>query len=454
MEEKITSRSGVGELDGVEHLLSELHRIEEENRQLREQLEKYKKLHGELSESFDEFLALQKLSEVINSTLDEQIITLSLLKLIREVIPFSEGAVFIKSGDGYEGYPEQEKLKMEKLFFYLLDEGIVEWLVEKKSAIILPAEDLILEENQRLEGANFLLIPLSAFNEEIGLVIAATSKPQEAYQFKEFELVNMLALQAALAFHHTRIYKKLKIAHEELKKSQNELVRTIKLATVGELSSGIAHEINNPLQIILGNIQLARLKKNYEETLQTIEEQSYRIATIVKSLLTFVRQDYKDIFNEYIDVNQTIHKAYNLVRGQLEKSGIKVSFDGLKPVPSIQLNSNYCQQIFLNLFLNIKRNFSESGELYIESEEKDDYIEIKVRDTGKPMPEEFVRRILQPFEAQGTSTEPLQLSFAVSVQMIKDINGLIHVEAGKDGGNEITILLPKTQEKNDEEISV
>jgi signal transduction histidine kinase len=444
----------VDDLSRLDYYIVQLHRLEAENKKLKEELVTYKKLHGELSESFDEFIALQKLSEVINTTLDEEIIATSLLKLIHEVIPFSEGIVFVNMGDEFKGYPETHHPDFTTLFSDLSDEGFLQWLFEKKGAIILPVDELMFEEAHQWSGKNLLLIPLIAFNEGMGAVIAISDKSQDAFQYKDFELVNMLAFQAAMAYHHTRIFKKLKIAHEELKKSQNELLRTIKLATVGELSGGVAHEINNPLQIILGNIQLARIKKNYDEALKVIEEQSIRISNIVKSLLTFVRQDYKDVFNEYIVPSQVIRKAFDLVRGQLEKIGIKVHLEKLQPTSSIQLNTNYCQQIFLNLFLNSKNNLPEGGDLYVESRELDEYIEIKMWDNGSPMSEEFINRIMQPFEMTGTQTEPLQLSMAVTIQMIKDINGLIQINASNGVGNEIVIHLPKAQRAENEAIDV
>lgn len=438
----------------LDYYIASIHKLEEENQRLKEEIKNYKKLHGELTESFDEFITLQKLSEVINSTLDEEVIANSFLKLVKEVIPFKEGVVFLKNEDEYKGYPASYHPDFLPLFESLEEEGVLQWLYERKSTIILPVDELILQEIHRWHGNNLLLVPLLAFNDELGAMIALSDKPQEAFQYKDFELVNMLAFQAAMAYHHAKIFKKLKTAHENLKKSQAELLRTIKLATVGELSGGIAHEINNPLQIILGNIQLGRIKKNYDEVLQVIEEQSLRISNIVKSLLTFVRQDYKDIYNEYIIPSQVIKKSYGLVRGQLEKNGIKVHLENLKETSSIQLNTNYCQQIFLNLFLNEKANLVEGGDLFVETKELEHYIEVKMWDNGKPMSEKFIQRIMKPFDSTGTGTEPLQLSMAVTIQMIKDINGLIRINASNGTGNEILIHLPKKHQMGNEAINV
>ncbi|GAB4175816.1 MAG: hypothetical protein Kow00108_11040 [Calditrichia bacterium] len=440
--------------DMVEYYLTRMHQLENEVKDLKEQVNTYKKLHGELSESFDEFIALQKLSEVINSTLDEDVIASSLLKLTGDIVPFSEGAVFINKDDGYEGYPKGHHSVLYKLFMQIEEEGLLNWLFEKKGAIILPINELILDETSQWSDQNLLLVPLIAFNNHLGAIVAISPQPEENFQYKDFELINMLSFQAAMAYHHTRVFKKLSLAHEELKKSQNELLRTIKLATIGELSGGVAHEINNPLQIILGNIQLARIKGNYEDALKVIEEQSVRISTIVKSLLTFVRQDYSDVHNEYIVPSHVIKKAFDLVRGQLEKIKIKANFDGLKETSSIQLNSNYLQQIFLNIFLNEKNNLIDGGELYIETNELDNYIEVRLKDNGKPMTEEFINRIMQPFEGEGTGTEPLQLSMAVTVQMIKDINGLIQINASNGVGNEFVIHLPKMKKGSDEALDV
>ena len=374
----------------LEKHLEKIRNLENEKKKLENDLINYKEIHGEISRSLDEFVALQKLSEIINSTLDENVISKSLLKLIGQVVPIKGAAVFLSLDDKQRCYPDDVEEILKKTHRNLEEDGILHWLHEKKSSILLPIEDLMISDEEKIEEKNLLLIPLRCFNENIGAVIAFSDKPEESFSNKDFELLNMLGFHAATAYHHTKTFRKLHIAHEELKRSQNNLVSTVRLAAVGELSGGVAHEINNPLQIILGNIQLAQLKGEDTPTLTMIGEQATRISTIVKGLLNFVRQDYSDIYNEYVIPTQILKKTYELIKGQFEKLQIKTNFENLKDTSSINLNSNYLQQIFLNILLNTKSNLLSGGELIVETKEEDAYIQVRIKDDGTPMEKEFI----------------------------------------------------------------
>ncbi len=438
----------------LEKYLQKIKELENDNELLRKELERYKAAHGDISRSLDEFVAMQKLSEIINSSLDERVISESLLKLIGQVVPITEAAVFLAAENAPRAFPDSASKTLIEAYSNLEEDGVVFWLFEKKGSILLPMEDLMIDVPVDWKEKNMLLIPLICFNEGLGAVIAIADKPEDSFANKDFELLNMLGFQAATAFHHTRTFQKLKQAHEDLKKSQNNMVSTVRLAAVGELSGGVAHEINNPLQVILGHIQLAQLRGENSDTLTIISEQAIRISNIVKGLLNFVRQDYRDIYNEYVIPAQIIKKTYELIRGQFEKLNVKVNFENLKETAPVNINSNYLQQIFLNLLLNAKNNLlAVGGELIVETEDEDDYILIRVGDTGQPMKEEFIARVQNPFDSSEISVEPLQLGFAVSMQMIKDVNGLIQINSSSEG-NDLQIHLPKNTQKKSEAADV
>jgi len=391
----------------IEKYLERIQQLEQEKKQLEDELFNYKELHGEITSSLDEFVAMQKLSEIINSTLDENVISKSLLKLIGQVVPVKSAAVFLTLGNERRSFPDTVDEKLNNIFTGLEEDGILNWLYEKKSSIVLPIEDLAIPMEKNWESQNLLLIPLVCFNEGIGGVIAFSEKPEDSYSNKDFELLNMLGFQAATVFHHTKTYRNLHQTHEELKQSQNSLLSTTRLAAVGELSGGVAHEINNPLQIILGNIQLAQLKGDNSESLKVISEQATRISNIVKGLLNFVRQDYTDIYNEFVVPSHILTKTFELIRGQFDKLSIKVDFTNLKETAPINLNSNYLQQIFLNLLLNAKNNLLNGGELIVETQDEDAYILIRIKDSGEPMSQEFIARAKDPFKKQTEGTEPV-----------------------------------------------
>jgi two-component system NtrC family sensor kinase len=244
------------------------------------------------------------------------------------------------------------------------------------------------------------------------------------------------------------LYKKLEKTHEALKNSQTRLMQTIKLATVGELAGGIAHEINNPLQIILGNVQMALMGLKPEESLKVVETQAMRIANIVRGLLSMARQNTKSQ-NEYLEINSLITATLGMVRGQIEKRGIELRLNLAEKLPLVHGSSIYFQQILLNFILHSKKQIGQNGIISICSKMVDeDLIEIELTDSGVRMPEEYVRKIFDPFGDIDNSSE-MNLGLTVSVQMIQDIGGTVQIDSPKGEGNRIVIKIPKyTQKEN------
>jgi len=238
------------------------------------------------------------------------------------------------------------------------------------------------------------------------------------------------------------LFKKLERTHEALKNSQARLMQTIKLATVGELAGGIAHEINNPLQIILGNVQMALMGYKTENNLKIVEAQAIRIANIVRGLLSMAKQNSISK-SEYIEINSLIVNTLNLVRGQIEKRGIKLNLELADKLPLVKGSSIYFQQIFLNFILHAKKQIDQNGTIFIRSYQgENSNIFVEIRDTGIPMPSEYIEKILDPFKEMSNSTE-MNLGMSVSVQMVRDIGGEISIDSAENKGNNITIQIPK-----------
>ncbi len=427
-----------------ENYLGLVNRLKSDLQQLKEELNHHKKVHGEITDSLDEFFTIQRLSSLITRSLEYPEILKNLDEIAQKVIPHKQSAAFILQNG--EFVPIGENISRD--FFVILqnmqEEGILEWLWEQAHPIVVPIEDFVLEESLENKDATLVISPMIQQGESIGIYLLLTDKDQANFSFRDLELLNILIQQATIAIQYTRLYKKLEQTHNALKQSQTRLMQTIKLATVGELAGGIAHEINNPLQIILGNIQMALMGYKVEESLKVVETQAMRIANIVRGLLSMARQKSSNI-SEYLEINPLILNTVNLVRSQIEKRGIKLNLELADNLPIFKGSTVYLQQILLNFLLHSKKQISRDGVITIRTSLVDEgFIQIEIRDTGIPMPPEYIEKIMDPF-SNIEHTGEMNLGLTVSIQMIKDIGGTVRIQSFPEEGNAITIQIPKYQ---------
>lgn len=430
----------------IEHYLSLMNQLKQDLNGLREDLTEHKKVKGEISESLEEFFTIQKLSSIITQSLAYSEITKNLDQIARKIIPHEQFEVFLLESGGLEPINKKPNNDFLLLSKSIKEEGILDWLWEQGHPIVVPVSDFIIFDKLRFNKGNIVISPMIQRNEGMGVYLFYSKKEQANFSLRDLELLNILTQQAAIAIQYTKLYKKLEKTHEALKKSQTQLMRTIKLATVGELAGGIAHEINNPLQIIMGNIQVARMGHKVEESLKVVETQAMRIANIVRGLLNMARQN-DETNSEYVEINSLIMNTLNLVRGQIEKRNIDIQLDLGKKLPVIKCSSIYFQQVLLNFLLHSKKQIGKNGTLHIKSYlDKNDWVNIDINDTGVAVPPEYIQKVMDPFSDLENSGE-LNLGLTVSVQMIRDLGGVVKIESGNDIGNKISIKIPKSIEK-------
>ena len=233
----------------------------------------------------------------------------------------------------------------------------------------------------------------------------------------------------------------------ELDSRYEQIVQSRKLASLGILTAGVAHELGNPLNNIAlvaqSYIELAdHLSK--EETvayMKTIEEETERIEKIVQDLLHFSKPK-KANFKE-TEINRVVEKSLKLVRNMLHVSGIEVKSDLQEKLPLVYIDENRIQEVLINLIINAIQVLSPGGLVTIRTylEEKGDYVVIEVRDTGPGILPEHLPHIFVPFfSTKGVRGTGLGLS--VSYGIIKNHNGNMRVESKVNVGTTFFIELP------------
>lgn len=243
--------------------------------------------------------------------------------------------------------------------------------------------------------------------------------------------------------------QQLETAYRELKSTQSQLIQSEKMATVGTLAGGMAHEINTPLGTILTNTEmLLREAKNKEQgaSLKLIEEATKRCRDIVQLLLKYSRQAPVEF--QPVEVNKVIEDTCSLLEYQFAKDGITINKKyGI--APKIEGNANELEQVITNLILNSKdaiiRTYNEKrkeGNIQIKTYQKGNSLFIEIHDDGCGIPKKDIDRIFDPFFTTKDIGKGTGLGLSVSQRIIERHNGEIKVESEPGQGTTVRIELP------------
>lgn len=230
----------------------------------------------------------------------------------------------------------------------------------------------------------------------------------------------------------------------ELRAMQAHLIQSEKLAAIGKLSAGVAHEINNPLTGILTNssLMLEDLPDDHawREDLQTIVDETLRCRKIVKGLLDFARQTKP--LRTVLDMNQIVEDVLALVRNQTVFRSIRIEYDLDASLPSVLADADQMRQVVLNIVLNAAEAMTGGGELRVSSaaDVAAKTVEVRFTDTGPGMPDDVKARIFEPFFTTKRTGTGLGLSIAYGI--MERHRGLLKVESGRGRGTTFVLVLP------------
>jgi CheY-like chemotaxis protein/anti-sigma regulatory factor (Ser/Thr protein kinase) len=231
------------------------------------------------------------------------------------------------------------------------------------------------------------------------------------------------------------------------KKSEQQALVNAKLASVGELVAGVAHEINNPLTGVIGYAQLLMerqgVPQNVKDDLQKIYEESQRTVKIVKNLLSFARQ-YKPEKN-LVDINELIERTLELEAYKLRTSNIELSTKLAVDLPLILADYNQLQQVILNIVTNAQHAMAETkrkGKIMVTIGVIEDYVSISIADNGPGISPENMAKIFDPFFTTKPEGSGSGLGLSVCHGIIAEHGGNIYAESTPGKGTTFTIELP------------
>lgn len=233
-------------------------------------------------------------------------------------------------------------------------------------------------------------------------------------------------------------------AEEELQQAQAHLIQSARMAAVGELAAGIAHELNNPLTPVLSLAEFVLKKDCLDDAarrdLSIIAAEARRARGIVLNLLDFARQT--EPTRQQVDVNQLVRDTMALVRSQLESNGIAVEEHYDPDLPLLSLDTTRLRQVWLNLFVNALQAMPHGGKLAVTTGRLDGRIAVRVADTGVGITPAALPRIFEPFYTTKSTGRSTGLGLSVSLGIVQDHGGSIEVESREGKGATFTVWLP------------
>lgn len=273
---------------------------------------------------------------------------------------------------------------------------------------------------------------------------------------REFnEMANRLA--ASYAHMEERVQERTRA----LKRSQAQLVQASKLAALGELVGGIAHEVNNPTGIIvmrsaslMQQVEADGLSEDLREDVEVILRQSEKITQITSGLLAFSRQT--PFSPQPTDINRTVSNAAGLIENMLKNRDIVYMPRLAKGLPLVEADTTRVEQVLLNLFNNAMDAMPAGGELGVETELETDeeggqWVRIWVKDTGEGIREDHMDRLFDPFFTTKDVGKGTGLGLAISYGIVQEHGGRLEVESAWGEGAAFGIVLPLTHGNSEED---
>lgn len=258
--------------------------------------------------------------------------------------------------------------------------------------------------------------------------------------------------------------QQLEEAHKKLHEMHLMLMQAEKLKSIGQLASGVAHELKNPLGIILQNVdylenKLAQKDEDVSESLAMLKESVRRADSIIQPLLGFSRASAVALEPE--DLNALLETCLLLTKGQLKSKNIEVVREMAGNLPKVAVDKNKIEQVFINLLQNAVQAMQEHGKIFVRSYAKtldapgngvgkrsEDFfsvgekaVVVEIEDTGSGIKEENLKKIFEPFFTTKATGQGTGLGLSITKDIIAMHRGIIEVASQIGKGTKFTIIL-------------
>jgi signal transduction histidine kinase len=396
---------------------------------------------------------LGKFSKAMVTILDLKSLSKSIVETITQTMGVEKASLFFMNEER-GGYHLLESKNIRIAYFPpILSKGdpLPQYLQKIKEIIIreelvkgttIPEINEVVNTLNRLEAE--VSIPLISKGQLIGMINLSHKFNKDIYSHEDIELLSTLANQTAIAIENARLY-------EDLKKSKSYIRRADRLASLGTLTAGLAHEIRNPLVAIKTFTQLLPERIDDDEFrnhfLNIASGEVDRISALVTELLDFARPSEPKF--EVEDINAILDGMILLVSTETKSKRIDINKEYTSNLEPITIDREQMKQVFLNMLLNAIEATPENGKIYVKTRsfmkpQGEPYIQIEFTDTGCGIPPEYLEDIFTPFFT--TKEKGSGLGLSISNQIIQDHKGYIDIESQVNKGSSFFINLPLNQD--------
>lgn len=245
------------------------------------------------------------------------------------------------------------------------------------------------------------------------------------------------------------LIRQLRKSNEDLNAAQQGLVRSEKLAGVGRLAAGLAHEIGNPLQILMGYAELLQRRPvpdTIDEISRRMEQELKRIHAILRGLLDFARP--LSLNTSTCDLNALVMETAGLIQGRKGFRHVEMEYVLDPSMPLVETDAEKVRQIVLNLLFNATDAIPETGgRIVVRTRSAQDRVEIEIEDNGSGIPEEHMDQVFDPFFTTKEPGKGTGLGLAVCLGLAESLGGSLEVKSTPGDGTTAVVTLPKLKDK-------
>jgi len=399
--------------------------------------------------------ALVELSSMINSSLDIVEVLSHAMRFVEEVIG-TEGSsifeidnttheLFFRVLGGHEAHTMREvRMKM--------GEGVAGWVARTGEAVIVPDTEKDHRFSSKVDlitgfkTRSIIALPIHNKGRLIGVLESVNKRGPHPFNQEDLEFLTIAANQIGIAMANAKLYERLQekfaLTQAELKKAQEQLIRTERLSALAELSQGVAHEVRNPVMSIGGFARRLKKKLHSDKTLEAyvdiILKESARLEQMVKDVEAYTIMPEPDI--REVKLSTLLQHTLCLWEQKPEAKGVDIRLTSPPEDPTLYLDKGQIALALIHLFQNAAEVMPQGGTISISTGWEDRHLAISVRDNGPGINPEDLPRIFDPFftaKSQGSG-----LGLTTVNRIVTDHRGHIKVWSEPGAGTEFKLYLP------------
>ncbi len=447
---------------------------------------------------------LHEVSRKINSELNLEKLLDEIMDLAVELLKAEKGLILFKNSPNGEIEVQVARAidKQTLNSFIAMSRSVIEKVANEAKAVFFervpdPTNRNVPQSFHKYNIKSVLCVPLQSRGQLIGVIYLDTTKPNHFFKKDDLFFLEAFANLAGIAVENAKSYQEveklntnleklvderthelqqkhgeLKDAYQDLKTTQLQLIRSEKMASLGMLVAGIAHEVNTPLGSIYSNndVFLRSFKKLREDieallansssdtyrpgiikTLDTVgnlaevnKEACTRIMEIIKGLKNFSRLDEEEF--KAVNLHEGIDSTLGIIQ-HLCENRIEIIKD-YADLPRLRCKASQINQVFMNIFVNACQAIEGAGKILIQTQLTDDTLDVAIKDTGVGIPAENLEKIFDPgYTTQGVGVGT-GLGLSIAYKIVEDHGGSIEVESELAKGSTFTIKLPLKNQYN------